>query len=287
MSYRPTAILVALLIVLGGVVYYVMQQPVATKSPETQYPPVITFGPDEANRIAIIGPSQTAELVKTGGNWMIGGAGDQPADNGRIQGWISQLSNLIADREITDAEDISTYGLTTPKFRLEIDLGGGKQAKLVFGDKTPDGGDYYVQVPDDPAKAKSVYLIGSYLGDDLLSALTSPPKALSTPTPAPTLAPLDLTPPAPATTPGAPPVDQIPPTPEITPSAPPADLILPTPAVTVSAVPLDLTPAVPEETPSAEPEDLTPTALESTPSAAPIDLTPSADDATPEAEPAE
>lgn len=204
MSYRLTAVLVAFLVVLGGVVYYVMQQPAATDSPEKHYPQVLSFGPDEASQITITSnDNQKTELIKSGANWTIDGAADQPADDGRVQGWISQLSSLIADREISDATDLGPYGLTTPKLTVVIGLSGGKQARLVFGDKTPDGSDYYVQVPDDPARAKSIYLIGSYLGDDLTSALNSPPVAIPTPVPAPTLAPLDLTPPAPAATPSA------------------------------------------------------------------------------------
>jgi hypothetical protein len=109
---------------------------------------------------------------------------------------VDQLANLSAERSIDDVTDLATYGLTSPRLNVEVDMNDGKLVKVQFGDKTPDGGAYYVRLADDALRAKTVYLIGSPLGDDLNSALTKPPIALPTPTPFPTLAPASLTPPS-------------------------------------------------------------------------------------------
>lgn len=189
MSYRMTAILLAVLIVLGGVVYYVQQQPAPKSTAAKSNPSVLSFSPTDATKLVISSGDKATEVSRQGSNWTLVKPEAGSADNARVQGWIDQIGNLTADRAIDNPSDLSSYGLTKPKLNVEVDLGGGKTVKLVFGDKTPDGSDYYVQVPSDPAKAKAVYLISAPLGDDLISALTKPPKALPTPTPLPTLAP--------------------------------------------------------------------------------------------------
>ncbi|HLZ08771.1 MAG TPA: DUF4340 domain-containing protein, partial [Chloroflexota bacterium] len=110
--------------------------------------------------------------------------------------WVDQIANLTAERSIDGVTDLASYGLTSPRLNVEVDLQDGKLVKLQFGAKTPDGGAHYVRLPDDATRANSVYLIGSPLGDDLNSALAKPPVAVPTPTPFPTLVPANLTPPS-------------------------------------------------------------------------------------------
>jgi ABC-type uncharacterized transport system auxiliary subunit len=195
-SFRTTGALLAVLAVLAGVVYYVMRQP----SPDdaaaiAKTPPVVTFTAADATKLTVSATGKTTELDRAATSWTIVKPEPGPAETAQVEGWVDQMSNLTADRVIDDASDLTTYGLAQPKFNVQIDLKTGSSVKLQFGDKTPDGADYYVRVPDDATKAKSVFLVGSSLGDDLNGALTKPPKALPTPTPLPTLVPVTITPP--------------------------------------------------------------------------------------------
>ena len=197
MSFRATAALLALLIILGGIVYYVSQSPAppavgAGPTPST----VLKLNSPDVTKLVISGGTASTELGKTGSTWGLVSPPTGPADNARVGGWVSQIANLSASRTIDGVSDLGTYGLATPSMKVEVDLTGGKSVNLLFGDKTPDGASYYVNLPDDATKAKSVYLVGSALGDDLKSALTKPPVALPTPTPLPTLIPSTLTPPS-------------------------------------------------------------------------------------------
>jgi hypothetical protein len=200
MSFRTTGVLVAVLLILGGIVYYLMQQPAPSTATTTKQPAVVTFTPGDATKLVISAADKTTELDKSGDTWTIGKPQAGPADATRVQGWIDQFGNLTADRAIDNVSDFGTYGLTQPKMNVQIALQGGKTVNLQFGNKTPDGGDYYVRVPDDSTKASSVYLVGVSLGDDLNSALTKPPVALPTPTPLPTLVPGTIVPPSKLTT---------------------------------------------------------------------------------------
>jgi hypothetical protein len=204
-SYRTTATLLALLIVLGGVVYYVTRQPAPDQASQTAATPqVLSFAPTDATKLVVSSADKTTEVAKTGTTWNVVRPEAGPADASRVEGWVDQLGSLTASRAIDNVTDFSSYGLSQPKGSVEIDLTGGKTIKLALGDKTPDGGDYYVRMPDDTTKSKSVFLINAPLVDDLNSALTKPPKALPTPTPLPTLVPGNLTPPpTPAGTPTA------------------------------------------------------------------------------------
>ncbi|MGH2459175.1 MAG: DUF4340 domain-containing protein, partial [Chloroflexota bacterium] len=109
-----------------------------------------------------------------------------PADANRVQDWLDQLGNLNADQVVQGAStNLAQYGLSTPKLHVQVSLSTGKSASLMLGDKTPDGSDYYAQVPGD----QHVYLVNAPLGDDLSSALAQPPVAQPSPTPLPTLVP--------------------------------------------------------------------------------------------------
>jgi hypothetical protein len=200
-SFRTSGALLLILAVLAGVVYYVMQQPSPDQS-ATKTTPVVTFTAADATKVTVSAADKTTELDRGANSWTIVKPDSGPAEASQVEGWVSQMGSLSADRVIDNPTDLKTYGLAQPKFNVEIDLKTGSPVKLEFGDKTPDGADYYVRVSSDAAKAKSVYLIGASLGDDLNAALTKPPKALPTPTPLPTLVPVTITPPpTPNTTP--------------------------------------------------------------------------------------
>lgn len=172
---------------LAGIVYYLSQQPTPQEASEkAKNPQILTFSAGDATKLVISGTDQTTEIERAGTSWQLVKPIQTPADANRVEGWLDQLGNLTADQVVDAATDLSQYGLSQPKVNVEVSLQAGKTAKLMLGDKTPDGNDYYAQVPND----KKVYLVNSPLGDDLKNALTQPPKAVPTPTPLPTLVPV-------------------------------------------------------------------------------------------------
>jgi len=201
-SFRVTGALLATLIVLAGVVYYISQQPAPSTSGQAQSNPVIlSFASASVNKLVLSGSGKTTEIDQSNGQWILSPT-KEPADAGRVGGWVDTLAQLTADRTIDNPTNLATYGLATPKLTVTVSY-GGTSAVVDFGDKTPDGGDYYVRLPNDSTRSKSVYLVSSSLGDDLLSALTTPPKAPPTPTPGPTLVPVTPLATPPVATPGA------------------------------------------------------------------------------------
>lgn len=176
-----------MLIILAGAVYYVSQQPSPQDAAnKAKTPQILSFKTSDATKLVIAGQEKTTEIDRSGSGWQVVKPIQTSADATRVEGWLDQLGNLNADQVVQAASDLSQYGLAQPKLDVEISLAAGKSAKLMLGDKTPDGNDYYAQVPND----KQVYLVNSPLGDDLKSALENPPKAQPTPTALPTLVPV-------------------------------------------------------------------------------------------------
>lgn len=195
-----TAILLGVLVILGGVVYALSNQPTPNEaSAKAKTPQILSFATNDATRLVIRGGEKTTEIDRAGSTWNLVQPVQTPADAARVEGWLDQLGSLTADRVIDSATDLGQYGLTQPKLTVEVTLPAGKSATLRLGDKTPDGSEYYAQVPND----SRVYLVNAPLGDDLQNALTTPPKALPTPTPLPTLAPANPSATGPLATPVA------------------------------------------------------------------------------------
>jgi hypothetical protein len=197
MNFRVTAALLAVLIVLGGIVYYISQSPPPPAAGAAPTPAsVLKLSSTDVTKLILTGGTNLTELDKDGNSWVIAKPTSGPADNGRVGGWVDQISNLSAERTIDDVSDLGSYGLVNPSLKVEVDLSTGAPLNLQFGDKTPDGASYYVNLPSDSTKAKSVFLVSAPLGDDLKGALTKPPVAIPTPTSLPTLVPSTITPPS-------------------------------------------------------------------------------------------
>src|SRR5438552_1038153 len=158
MNVRTTAILLGVLIILAGVVYYLQQQPTPNEAAaKAKTPQIVSYTPSQATKLVISAADKTTELQRTSSGWNLVRPEPTPADNSRVEGWIDQIGALTADRAIDGATDLGSYGLSPPKLNVEVDLSAGAPVKLAFGDKTPDGADYYVRLPDDATKAQSVY----------------------------------------------------------------------------------------------------------------------------------
>ena len=180
-----TAVLFGVLIVLAGIVYYVSKQPTPQQvQSKAQHPQIVSFKPTDVLNLVLTDGKKTVSIDKSGAGWQITKPVTEAADSTQVGGLLDQLGNLTADRVIQGSTDLASYGLTKPSLNVQVGLQGGKTVKLAFGDKTPDGSEYYAQL----STAKNVYLVSASLGDDLKTALNQPPKALPTPTLVPTQA---------------------------------------------------------------------------------------------------
>jgi hypothetical protein len=185
MSYRSTAYLLALLALVGAIVYFVeLRNPPATSGSAPKKELQITSLKAADVETIEVKQGDRSVVVKKGddGKWMI----DQPekleAEQSQVGAVASQLAALQAERVIADKPDnLADFGLDKPQWEVNIGVKGGEAQSLLVGGDNPNSSGIYLKRAD----TDTVYLVSSYTMTDLKNWLTTPPKAVPTPTPMP------------------------------------------------------------------------------------------------------
>jgi hypothetical protein len=187
MSFRNTAILVALFALLAGYVFFVeMAKPPAEQAAQDTEKFVFTLGADDLTALEIKDGANSLFLVKDPvGAWYVGGLGSAAADSAQVSNLLYQLTDLRASRIITDlSAGLAAYGLASPLVEANLQVSGDRTESLLVGDKAPQGANYYAQ----RRGVQAVYLVPDYLVTALKTAVAIPPY-LPTPTAAASITP--------------------------------------------------------------------------------------------------
>ena len=189
MNIRTTLILLAVLIIVAGIVYYsefykpgqAMATPAASGSTmliELSSPAIsgITVRDTLSNTIV----SATRDVS---GTWWLADPAGQPGDPATLNSMASRLSSIYVQRVLTPTGSLGEFGLLTPTLTVEVGSTSGPMS-FVVGDTTPSQGAYYVQKPGDAR----VYLVDAGLVGELRQFAGKPPVA-TPPTPAPLVMP--------------------------------------------------------------------------------------------------
>jgi hypothetical protein len=196
MKFRNTLILLVVLILVGGYVYYSQKQTANQPSPSAAdvptVAPVLEIDPAQVLTITVQGPAGETRLSRTDANalWQMDStapmtstvSGLQEADPERAANILSIATLISANRTLTDVTDLSSFGLATPQWSVTIEGAGQAHYTIYLGDKNPDGASCYAM----RAGYTNVYLIPAYVGDDLRGLVDNPPVK---PTPTPTATP--------------------------------------------------------------------------------------------------
>ena len=179
MRVRNIVVLVVILAVLGGV-YYIVSRPEPEEPPEpTVY--IWDVDMDEIEHIVISLPredmSQAFIKISEGGQfpWFFDDEQNSPVDQERWGGGITLLlSGPAADRVINEdatAEELARYGLDEPSMIITLTLADESTMIINVGDRTLNGINNYVRVPNSNAVATV-----DYTWYDVLAGLvTNPP----------------------------------------------------------------------------------------------------------------
>jgi Domain of unknown function (DUF4340) len=147
-----TAVLAALL----GALYWSNHHPAsdnAVKASAAASPKILSLSTADVSRLAIFHRDQpTVDLSRnSSGAWQITAPKALPADQESVSSMLSTLSSLNADRLIEDkASNLASYGLANPPLQVDVTLKDNKTQKLLIGDQTPSGNDYYAMLSGDP-----------------------------------------------------------------------------------------------------------------------------------------
>ncbi len=205
MKYRNTVIVLVVLALLAGYVYYDQQQSASNATTPTPVPEVkiLDLNADDVTGLQVSGPVSRTVAHKDNGAWLMDEPSKEEADTARLNNLVAQFVKLKATRALTETpSNLAPFGLVTGTLTLTLQL--KDRAEVVrFGDTTLGGGSNYAQHVGDP----KVYLVSPTLLGDAQRLLSTPPKKptptptpLPTNTPAPTI-PAPEGPPVPAGTP--------------------------------------------------------------------------------------
>jgi hypothetical protein len=234
MSFRSTAVLLAILAVLGAGVYFFEYRPNPDPSGLDPKLQIWKFDDKTVQRVVTrLGDDEQVMQKRADGLWYLEPQ-DLRADYWRISGTLIRLANMRGSRRVTEnPASLAPYGLDNPRAALTLQTPDGVDHTLLIGDKTPNEGGYYAKQPDDNV----IWVVGTFNVEDIERFVKEPAYE---PTPAPSATPSPEGTPTAATTPG----------PGDTPGAAPAGTGTPAPATPATPAPPGLPtigiPATPE-----------------------------------------
>ena len=155
---RSFLVLLAIAAALGGYLYYDSKHESGVqKKQEKVFADVQS---DKIDRVTVKsdkGEATTAQKQGTG--WQLTQPVATAADESELSGITSNLASLEVQRVVDDqAGDLKQYGLDPARIDVTF-AAGGKERRILLGQKTPTGSDMYAKLPDKPR----VFLIPSYL----------------------------------------------------------------------------------------------------------------------------
>jgi hypothetical protein len=213
MDRRITLAFIAILLILGGYIWYTfLRSDAPPLTPATPAPTAILFLSLDPNKVQAVEVrdvknNEGTRVVRDGANWKMEQPKQGEADATRIDDLLFAFGSLEANRKLAAPGDLVGYGLNPPQYQLNLSLQDGSALTIQIGNENPDGAHLYAMKNGDA----SVYLIDSSHRKQIEEFVTLPPY---TPTPSPTPAPSET--PEPALTPSStPPISE---TPEPTPT---------------------------------------------------------------------
>ena len=160
---RGLRTLIVLLVVaggLGGYLYYDLQRdPAADDGREQAFANVES---DTIEEVRIKGSAGETTLVqKSGDRWALVEPVKGDADQSEINSIASSLATIDIQRVVDEnAADLAQYGLEPARIEVQFKTKGQAQPRtILFGQKTPTGGDLYAKLPE----SRRVFLVASFL----------------------------------------------------------------------------------------------------------------------------
>ncbi len=188
MSGRTTLILLIILVVVAGAVYWIEfrqpASPAVTASSSSETTNLLSISSPAISGITVrdvVSGTQVSATRDVSGTWWLAQPAGKPADPATLNSLATQLSSIYVQRTLTPTGSLSDFGLVTPTLVVDVNTTSGP-ASFGVGDMTPSKGAYYAQKTGDP----HVYLIDTGVVDQLKQFASKPPVA-EAPTPEPTL----------------------------------------------------------------------------------------------------
>ena len=168
MRWQTTAVLAAILIVLGAFYYvYEIRLGPEREKVESRKGRVFTLEPADVAELELKRADSTVKLKRESDGWQIQAPVNARGDRGAVDETVTSVVTARMDREIeADPKALGDYGLDKPAAEITLRLKDGKQAGLILGAKSPTGVWVYAREAGKPA----VFVVG----DSVLRDSTRP-----------------------------------------------------------------------------------------------------------------
>jgi len=168
MRWQTTAVLAAVLIVLGAFYYvYEVRLGPERENTEGRKGRVFAVEPADVTDVEIKRTDATVKLKREGDGWQILAPVNARGDRGSIDETVTSVVTARMDREIDAApKSLGDFGLDRPVAEVTLRLKDGKHVGLVLGAKSPTGVWVYARETGKPA----VFVVG----DSVLRDTTRP-----------------------------------------------------------------------------------------------------------------
>ena len=150
MKVRGLLVAVAALVVLAGAVYWSNKREKAKEGqPAADAPPsILKLDKDNIAKVEIRPKGANPVVIEKGtdGKWKLTAPEALQADQDAVGGVINTLSSLDSDLLVAEKTDnLATFGLDAPQLEVDVTLKGGATKKLLIGDGTPTGSNFFAK----------------------------------------------------------------------------------------------------------------------------------------------
>jgi hypothetical protein len=144
-QFRSTIII--FIIFIGFTGYYFLVEKKKTKVVEEKKIYIFDYNKDDINTLEFTDMSDGSSIIlKKDKDWKIEKPVEIQASKNTVEGIISELAVLSADRDITgNMQNLKKYSLDVPKFKIKFSIGNVSQV-LFVGIKNPTEDLYFVKV---------------------------------------------------------------------------------------------------------------------------------------------
>lgn len=144
MSARRTLLMLAVLLGLGGYIYFIdLDRQRTAEDAKT----LLQFDSDAVTQVALVYPDRELHLAKDDGGWNITAPLEARADTTAVNNLVNAVNQAEVSRTLDDPQpDLALYGLDSPVATVRLTLEDGAQLPLIrIGKDTPVGYSVYVQ----------------------------------------------------------------------------------------------------------------------------------------------
>ena len=160
MNKRTRNIIIALVVLLLLVgAYFLITALTREDSSDDASTPLSGMSETDIEQIEYTKNAQTVTLIKKDGEWKYAEDEGFPLNTEKVDAMAKQIAELSATRTLSDAKELSIYGLSEPQMTISAKSADSKTLKFTVGDENSLSDGCYVKIEGDD----NVYLVSSSL----------------------------------------------------------------------------------------------------------------------------